>query len=396
VTEFVDAERLRAAVTKAVRGGSAADGAALQAAVLDTLGGQWVNSLVLCQVVAHANGSFAKVPLLVQNQTVLLGEIYENATQAADARCQYWLGRMFESGCSVDEEGKEVVTKDVNQAAQLYMAAGAEVPEANRALGVLLESHGDVDTAGQLYAKALEMGDVRALALLGALYQEHGSLPEALDLYTQGASAEEPLAQTCLALLALEGNGVAKDEAQAVELLIAAASRLECSAFYLLGRVLEEGLGIASNVEVGAQMYEVSANLGHAAAAAALARLYNEGRGVVADGEKALSWAQRASDAGMQWSEDGADAHSAGAGAEYAALKTPLQGGRPSRYEYIPITTYPLSKEEKAQQDAKGFTGADPAPGAGETARYRYKGASDYFRTNSVLYKSTNDAPSAA
>ena len=48
-----------------------------------------------------------------------------------------------------------------------------------------------MDTAGQLYAKALEMGDVRALALLGALYQEHGSLPEALDLYTQGERERE-------------------------------------------------------------------------------------------------------------------------------------------------------------------------------------------------------------
>ena len=34
-----------------------------------------------------------------------------------------------------------------------------------------IKKTGDVETAGQLYAKALEMGDVRALALLGALYQ---------------------------------------------------------------------------------------------------------------------------------------------------------------------------------------------------------------------------------
>jgi len=43
------------------------------------------------------------------------------------------------------------------------------------------------------------------------------------------------------------------------------------------------------------------------------------------------------------------------------------QGGRPSRYEYVPITTYPLSKEEKAVQDALGFTGTEPAPAIGET-----------------------------
>ena len=68
--EFVDSERLHALIAKAVRGGSAADAEALRMAVLAAMGGQWVNSLVLCKVVASANGSVTKVPILVANLSV--------------------------------------------------------------------------------------------------------------------------------------------------------------------------------------------------------------------------------------------------------------------------------------------------------------------------------------
>jgi TPR repeat protein len=176
---------------------------------------------------------------------------------------------------------------------------------------------------------------------IGALYQEHGSLGEAIDLYTQGANVGEPMALTCLAWLLLEGNGVERDAPRAIELLITAASLLESSAFFLLGRVVEEGLGVNENVEAARHMYELSAQLGHAAAAAALARLYADGMGVDPDGDKALSWAKRASDNGFDWAGEAEGTHSAGAAAEYAALKTPLKGGRPSRYHiYIYIYIY--------------------------------------------------------
>ena len=70
--EFVDSERLHALISKAVRGGSAADAEALRMAVLAAMGGQWVNSLVLCKVVASANGSVTKVPILVANLSVYI------------------------------------------------------------------------------------------------------------------------------------------------------------------------------------------------------------------------------------------------------------------------------------------------------------------------------------
>lgn len=390
--EFIDAhsDAFLKHIKEALSGGAGED-TALKDSVLDFLGGQWVNSLLLCQIHEFANGSFVKVPQAVQNYTILVSRIYDNATMHGDAQSQYWLGTMFETGCTLGD-GEELIVQDVNQAAQLYMEAGAQVPAANRALGQLLEAHGDVNTAAGLYTKSLELGDVRSLSLLGRLYEDHGSVEEAVDLYTQGANIKEPLAMTSLALLLLDGKIVTKDVSRAIELLTEAASHLECSAFYMLGRVLEGGVAVEKNPKTAASFYEIAANLGHVGAAAELARLYNEGMGVEADSEKALSWAQKASDGGMEWA-DASDA--AKAKTEYASLKAPLLGGRPSRYEYVPIVTYPLSKEEKAVQDAKGFTGMEPAPGMGETARFRYAAAADYFKMPSVLWD-TRDAAKAA
>jgi len=392
-TELVDhnAHKFFEEIKQALSGGEDTQ-TALRDSVLDFLGGQWVNSLVVCEVHEFANGTIIKVPYAVQNYTSLFGLIYENATMHGDAQCQYWLGRMYEFGLSVGEgEGEEMVPQDANQAAQLYMAAGDHVPAANRALGDLLQEHGDIDSAASLYTKSLELGDVRSLALLGRLYENHGSVAEALDLYTQGANLEESLAMGSLAVLLLEGNGVTKDVPKAIEFLTKAAARLESSAFYILGTLLESGEGVAKNIKQAFNFYEIAANLGHGGAAVDLARLYNGVDGIEPDSDKALSWLQKAAVSDLE-----GDSHDVNATAEYATLSAPLQGGRPSRYEYVPITTYPLSKEEKAAQDALGFTGTEPAPGVGETARYRYMSGADYFKMPSVIWDVADAAAQAA
>jgi TPR repeat protein len=394
IAEFIDehAEVFLNEVKQALDGGEGC-GSALKDSVLKFFGGQWVNSLMLCQVHEFSNGTIVKVPCTVQNHTAFVSRIYENATVDKDPQSQYWLGRMFETGCTIGENGVEVIGDDVNQAAQFYMDAGSQVPAANRALGQLLEAHGDENAASQLYSKALELGDIRSLALLGCLYEQHGSVEEALDLFTQGAAAKESLAMTMLALLLLDGKGIAADVPRAIDLLSQAAAQMECSAFYFLGHALEGGIGVKKNEKTASSFYEIAAGLGHAAAALALARMFNMGIGVAPDSEKAQLWAIKAAETGIQCATDDAYAELADqVKAEYASLpsQTPLIGGRPSRYEYIPITTYPLSKEEKAAQDALGFTGLELGPGD-EIARYRHLEGSDYFKIPSVLWALENE-----
>ena len=385
-SEFVadNAEVLVGRIKQALGGGKG-ELAVLKESILSFLGGQWVNSMVPCEVHEFANGTITKIPCAVQNYTAVFGQIYEKATMEGDAQSQYWLGRMFESGCALGDDDDNIVDVDVNQAAQLYMAAGPEVAEANRALGQLLEAHGDVDTAAQLYSKALEMGDVRALALLGQLYEEHGDLEQAVDLYTQGANLKETLAMTCAAEVLQQGRGVAKDAGKALDLLVYAAAHLESSAFALLAHALEEGLAVAKSAEAAAGLYDIAANLGHAGAAAQLARLYASGLGVQADSDQALKWAKQAAAGGIEWKDEW---QAGRAREEYAQLKgkAALLGGRPSRYQYLTIPSHPLSAEEKAAQDAVGFTGTVPTPGIGETARYTYLAAQDYLKMPSVLW----------
>ena len=214
-----------------------------------------------------------------------------------------------------------------------------------------------------------------------------GQLEQAVDLYTQGANQQESLAMTCAALLLLQGRGVEQDAGKARELLVYAASQLESSAFYVLASALESGEGLPASAAAAATFYDIAAMLGHPGAAGELARLLGTGAGVAADSEKALSWAQTAKERGVEWKSDGSRAVEAKA--EYEALlgKHVLKGGRPSRYQYVPITTYPLSVEEKAAQDALGFTGADPTPTVGETARYRYMAGKEYFKLPTVFWE---------
>lgn len=201
------------------------------------------------------------------------------------------------------------------------------------------------------------------------------------------------MAMASMALMLQQGHGVDQDQKQALDLLVRAAAHLECSAFYLLGRALEKGEGLTTDARAGAVLYEIAASMGHAGAAAELVRLHNTGVGVAADADAALHWAQVADDSGMVWADD---VEVSEAKSEYAELTAPLVGGRPSRYTYSPVCTYPLSEDEKSAQN-QGFTGMDPTPRLGETARYRCMPSGDYLKLPSVLWDSGGvDTPTTA
>jgi hypothetical protein len=76
--EFVDehSDVFLEQIKQALSGGAGED-TALKDSVLDFFGGQWINSLVLCQIHEFANGSFVKVPQAVQNYTILVSRIYD-------------------------------------------------------------------------------------------------------------------------------------------------------------------------------------------------------------------------------------------------------------------------------------------------------------------------------
>ena len=80
-------------------------------------------------------------------------------------------------------------------------------------------------------------------------------------------------AQVKLGLMFENGQGVAKDDAEAVRLYRLAAAQGNASAQYNLGLMFEDGEGVAKDDAEAVRLYRLAAAQGHAKAAAALKRL---------------------------------------------------------------------------------------------------------------------------
>lgn len=280
------------------------------------------------------------------------------------------------------DDGEEIVPKDVNQAAQLYlMAAEQGHHEAARLLGMIFEEHGDQDRAAQYYMKAVELGDVRSISHLGIMYEQAGSVEEALSLFTQAELARDGLALTSLGRIYLQGKGVPQDGKKAVSYLERAVAENEILAFTYLGNAYEQGIGVEQNYSKAFEHYKRAADAGEWNAQARLAFLYSNGFGVEKNMEEAEKWAFKASQNGY---DDSAQIAKEEIEA-YANLEGKvLKGGRPSRYEFIPHTPFPLSEEEKKERDEKGFDGFSAV--FDRVSLFRYTNSTVYFSNPEVFY----------
>jgi TPR repeat protein len=112
------------------------------------------------------------------------------------------------------------------------------------------------------------------------------------------ADAVTPEAQIERGLAYARGEGVARDDAKARELLEAAASQGVARAQYLAGAMRESGRGGPRSYEDALQWYQRAAEQGYPAAEAAVGRFYGRGLGVPRDVAQRTSWYRRAADHG--------------------------------------------------------------------------------------------------
>jgi hypothetical protein len=90
-------------------------------------------------------------------------------------------------------------------------------------------------------------------------------------------------AQLCYGRMLLEGTGVPKDEAAALEWFRRAAARGDLDAVNMVGRCFDNGWGTAEDPATAAIHYRVAAEAGHAWARYNLGHLYLDGRGLPRD-----------------------------------------------------------------------------------------------------------------
>jgi len=108
------------------------------------------------------------------------------------------------------------------------------------------------------------------------------------------AAAGNPRAQNNIGLMFLRGQGVPKDEAQAVAWFRPAAARGYATAQYNLAVMHLRGLGVPRDFVEAATWFRLAADQGHARAQYNLAVMHLKGDGVLRDNAEAAAWLGKA------------------------------------------------------------------------------------------------------
>ena len=151
------------------------------------------------------------------------------------------------------------------------------------------------------YRKADAAGDGEGTARLGYLLAQGASPTEqrtGIALVRRAATTDIPFARYALAMLYLQGRGVARDEAMAINLLESAVAAGDPSAQRALGMLYLEGRGVQEHPSMAAILLTEAARQGEMPAQARLGLLYRDGWGVERDEFEAAYWLERAAERG--------------------------------------------------------------------------------------------------
>ncbi|HYF33705.1 MAG TPA: tetratricopeptide repeat protein [Prosthecobacter sp.] len=144
-------------------------------------------------------------------------------------------------------------------------------------------------------------------------------------------------AQFELGLRLLNGEGVEKNEAEAVTWIKKAADQKHLKAQFLMGAMHQDGLGVPKDQAKAVEWYRKSAENGFAAAQHELAMAYDLGQGVKKDPEKATEWLQKAADQDFAMSLTALAAKmERGVGVNKSASKAALYYLRAAKQDFVP------------------------------------------------------------
>jgi TPR repeat protein len=112
------------------------------------------------------------------------------------------------------------------------------------------------------------------------------------------AEAGDPVAQTTLGKLYLDGTSVKADVKQAVKWFQLAADKNYPDALAALGELTQAGQGVPLNLQEAVRLYRRAAENGSVAGQYNLAYLYEQGTGVKQDEHEAAKWYELAAEGG--------------------------------------------------------------------------------------------------
>ena len=162
---------------------------------------------------------------------------------------------------------------------------------------VLLALAAPLPLDGQIppeFRQAAEQGDAEAQFLLGLAHTGgEGVLKddaEAVRWFLMAAEQGDASAQFNLGVMYANGEGVLKDEAEAVRWFLMAAEQGDASAQFNLGVMYANGEGVPEDDAEAVRWYRIAAEQGHADAQFYLGVMYYNGRGVLKDATLAHMW----------------------------------------------------------------------------------------------------------
>jgi len=142
--------------------------------------------------------------------------------------------------------------------------------------------------------KNAEAGDANAQFNLGKKYAKGEGVAkdnaEAVKWYRLAFEQGNANAQLNLGLMYQYGQGVDKNDTEAVKLYRLAAEQGKAIAQYYLGRTYQYGQGIAKNSAEAMKWYRLSGEQGNVDAQISLAIMYDNGEGIANDAAEAIKW----------------------------------------------------------------------------------------------------------
>ena len=129
-----------------------------------------------------------------------------------------------------------------------------------------------------------------AVLVAGGLAVMVLSAQDDLDTVRQAAEQGDARAQFNLGIMYDNGEGVLKDEAEAVKWCRLAAKQGYVDAQFMLGNIYGSGIGVPQDDVEAARWFRMAAEQGHAEAQFFLGVRYNTGMGVLKDSVLAHMW----------------------------------------------------------------------------------------------------------
>ncbi len=171
-------------------------------------------------------------------------------------------------------------------------------PEDDFTEGMRVYQQGDYAKAAGLFRIAAEAGNADAQSQLALVYANGQGVTQnykqATAWWEKAAAQGDALAQNNLGVLYNEGDGVSQDPKQAASWFEKAAAQGYPPAQTALGFLYDTGRGVEQDFAKAAGLFRIAAEAGDADAQSQLAFMYTNGQGVTQDYKQGTVWYEKA------------------------------------------------------------------------------------------------------